>query len=334
MPPETSPLSTWSTPWPPSSRRASPTLNALWVSDLEAAREAARSSEQRWAAGHPAGPLDGVPVTVKENLARAGVPMPAGNAGVEPVVPQRNSPVVDRIDESGGVILGSTVMPDWGMLSSGVSSLHGMTRSPWNPEWTTGGSSSGAGAAAAAGLRPPPRRHRHRRLHPAARHLAGTDDPQAERRPRTTGHALPRPVRRPDDAHSRRRGAADGGHQPPGPARLDQPAAGGSRARHPRRRPPRDARRSSARRRLRLAGAARGGRRPSRAAAAVFAQAGADRGAPGPLHDARAPRRPRPVLAGAVAGSTTTRCRWSASVACCRSSSSGSTAAPTSPARG
>ena len=131
-----------------------PTLNALWVSDLEAAREAAQSSEQRWAAGTPQGPLDGVPGTVKENLARAGVPMPYGCAGVEPVVPQRNSPVVDRITEAGGVIVGSTVMPDWGMLSSGVSSLHGITRSPWNPEWTTGGSSSGAGAAAAAGYGP------------------------------------------------------------------------------------------------------------------------------------------------------------------------------------
>src|SRR5690348_5750218 len=45
-------------------------------------------------------------------------------------------------------------MPDWGMLSSGVSSLHGISRSPWNPGWTTGGSSSGAGAAAAGGYGP------------------------------------------------------------------------------------------------------------------------------------------------------------------------------------
>ncbi|HET9631218.1 MAG TPA: amidase, partial [Terrabacter sp.] len=54
----------------------------------------------------------------------------------------------------GGVILGSTVMPDWGMLSSGVSSLHGITRSPWDSALTTGGSSSGAGAAAAGGYGP------------------------------------------------------------------------------------------------------------------------------------------------------------------------------------
>lgn len=131
-----------------------PTINALWVHDLDAARAGARSSEQRWQAGEPLGPIDGVPVTVKENLARAGVPMPAGCAGVEPTVPERDSPVVQRILESGGVVIGSTVMPDWGMISSGVSSLHGITRSPWDPRLTTGGSSSGAGAAAAAGYGP------------------------------------------------------------------------------------------------------------------------------------------------------------------------------------
>jgi aspartyl-tRNA(Asn)/glutamyl-tRNA(Gln) amidotransferase subunit A len=131
-----------------------PELNAFWTLDLDAAATAARASEQRWRRGEPVGPLDGVPVTVKENLGRAGVPMPAGNAGVEPVVPTRSSPVVERVEEAGGVILGSTVMPDWGMLSSGVSSLHGITRSPWDPALTTGGSSSGAGAAAAGGYGP------------------------------------------------------------------------------------------------------------------------------------------------------------------------------------
>ncbi|AXG13081.1 amidase [Intrasporangium calvum] len=131
-----------------------PELNAFWRYDLDAALYAAELSAARWRAGAPLGPIDGVPVTVKENLARAGVPMPAGNAGAAPVVPERSCPVVERIEESGGVILGSTVMPDWGMLSSGVSSLHGVTRSPWDPRLTTGGSSSGAGAAAAGGYGP------------------------------------------------------------------------------------------------------------------------------------------------------------------------------------
>ena len=133
---------------------AEPELNALWDRADESARVAAAESTERWRRGEARGPLDGVPATVKENLARAGVPMPAGNAGVVPVVPERSSPVVERLTEAGAVIVGSTVMPDWGMLSSGVSSLHGISRSPWDPALTTGGSSSGAGAAAAAGYAP------------------------------------------------------------------------------------------------------------------------------------------------------------------------------------
>lgn len=131
-----------------------PVLNAFWVRDPEESRSQAKSSEARWAAGEPLGPIDGVPVTLKENIARAGVPMPAGNAGVPPKVPDHDAPVTERVLRSGAVVLGSTVMPDWGMLSSGVSSLHGTTRSPWDPTLTTGGSSSGAGAAAAAGYGP------------------------------------------------------------------------------------------------------------------------------------------------------------------------------------
>src|SRR3990170_5812208 len=133
---------------------AEPVLNALCSSDPEASRKEAAASERRWLAGEPLGPIDGVPVTLKENVAREGVPMAFGTAGLEPVIPEVDAPATARVRESGGVILGSTVMPDWGMLSSGVSSLHAITRSPWNPAWTPGGSSAGAGAAAAGGYGP------------------------------------------------------------------------------------------------------------------------------------------------------------------------------------
>ena len=134
-----------------------PTLNALWWRDLGpdgGAARAAQDAAARWAAGAPLGPLDGVPVTVKENVAVRGVPMPGGHASGDPQPAAQDAPITQRLREGGAVLFGVTVMPDWGMLSSGVSSRHGITRSPLDPRLTTGGSSSGAGAAAAAGYGP------------------------------------------------------------------------------------------------------------------------------------------------------------------------------------
>ncbi len=138
--------------------RFEPIVHALVAADAEAwatwSLAEARAAETRWRAGRPLGPLDGIPVTVKENLARAGIPQRAGCAAATPTIPTRDAPAVEALREAGAVVLGSTTMPDWGMLSSGVSSLHGVTRSPWDPALTTGGSSAGAGAAAAAAYGP------------------------------------------------------------------------------------------------------------------------------------------------------------------------------------
>ena len=131
-----------------------PIINALFHRDDERSREAAAASAARWREGRPLSDLDGVPVTIKENIARRGVPLPSGHAWVEMPVAEHDAPITQRLEEAGAVILGSTTMPDWGMLSSGVSSLHGITRSPLDPSLTTGGSSAGAGAAAAAGYGP------------------------------------------------------------------------------------------------------------------------------------------------------------------------------------
>lgn len=127
-------------------------VNAFSDFDAASVRAAAAASADRWRRAQPLGLLDGVPVTVKENMHRAGIPANGGTAGGDPVVPEADSPIVARLLESGAVIVGSTTMPDWGMLSSGVSSLHGVTRSPLDPALTVGGSSAGAGAAAAAGF--------------------------------------------------------------------------------------------------------------------------------------------------------------------------------------
>lgn len=129
-------------------------LCATWAIDAEAAMEAARASEARWQVGTPQGPLDGVPVTVKENIATKGVPMPAGTAAVDPLVATADAPAAARLRESGAVILGKTTMPDFGMLSSGLSSFHRLARNPWNLALNPGGSSAGAAAATAVGYAP------------------------------------------------------------------------------------------------------------------------------------------------------------------------------------
>ncbi|WP_342022453.1 amidase [Arthrobacter citreus] len=131
-----------------------PELNAFYRFDADDVRTQARASAARWEDGTQLSRWDGVPCTIKENVARAGVPKPSGTALPHPPVSGTNAPVTDRLLEAGVVILGSTTMPDWGMLSSGVSSRHGISRSAWNPRWTTGGSSAGAGAAAAAAYGP------------------------------------------------------------------------------------------------------------------------------------------------------------------------------------
>jgi aspartyl-tRNA(Asn)/glutamyl-tRNA(Gln) amidotransferase subunit A len=132
-----------------------PRINALYRVHREGALEQARASEGRWRAGRPRSPLDGVPLTIKENIATRGDPAPVGTRANEDAPLQgADAPPAARVREAGCVILGKTTMPDFGMLSSGVSSLHGVTRNPWDPERNPSGSSSGAAAAAVAGYAP------------------------------------------------------------------------------------------------------------------------------------------------------------------------------------
>jgi aspartyl-tRNA(Asn)/glutamyl-tRNA(Gln) amidotransferase subunit A len=131
-----------------------PHLHATYALDAEAALTAAQASEARWRKGAPIGALDGVPTMIKENIATKGVPMPIGTAATELVPAERDAPPAARLREAGAVILGKTTMPDYGMLSSGLSSFHALTRNPWDLRLNPGGSSSGAGAGVAAGYGP------------------------------------------------------------------------------------------------------------------------------------------------------------------------------------
>ena len=132
-----------------------PKINAMYRIDREGALEQARASAARWRAGAARSPLDGVPLTIKENIYTRGDPSPIGTRANEDAPGQAaDAPPAARLREAGCVILGKTTMPDYGMLSSGLSSLHGVTRNPWRLDRNTSGSSSGAAAAAVAGYAP------------------------------------------------------------------------------------------------------------------------------------------------------------------------------------
>jgi Asp-tRNA(Asn)/Glu-tRNA(Gln) amidotransferase A subunit family amidase len=98
--------------------------------------------------------LDGVPVTIKENIATQGTPTPLGTAATVLTPATADAPPAARLREAGAVIVCKTTMPDYGMLSSGLSSFHKLARNPWDLTKSPGGSSAGAAAACAAGYGP------------------------------------------------------------------------------------------------------------------------------------------------------------------------------------
>ncbi|MGY3494319.1 amidase [Bradyrhizobium sp. USDA 4502] len=138
--------------------RYDPLVRATYAFDPEAAIAMAKASEARWRAGRPLMcgdvTLDGIPVTIKENIATRGVPVPLGTNATDLKPATADAPPAARLREAGSVFITKTTMPEYGMLSSGLSSFHPLTRNPWNLAMNPGGSSAGAGAAAAAGFGP------------------------------------------------------------------------------------------------------------------------------------------------------------------------------------
>jgi aspartyl-tRNA(Asn)/glutamyl-tRNA(Gln) amidotransferase subunit A len=133
--------------------RLNPTFNAFAVLNPRAL-DAAGDSTTRWAAGRPLGLLDGVPCTVKDLVDVVGFPTRRGSRATDPTPATEDAPSVVGLKAAGAVIVGKTTTTEFGWKSPGDCPLHGITRNPWNPEFTTGGSSSGAGAAGAAGFGP------------------------------------------------------------------------------------------------------------------------------------------------------------------------------------
>jgi aspartyl-tRNA(Asn)/glutamyl-tRNA(Gln) amidotransferase subunit A len=133
--------------------RLNPALNAFVVMNPKAL-DAAGESAMRWRAGRPIGPLDGVPVTVKDLVDLAGFPTRRGSRTTSTDPVPDDAPMVASLKAAGAVILGKTTTTEFGWKTPGDCPLNGITRNPWNNEYTTGGSSSGAGAAGAAGFGP------------------------------------------------------------------------------------------------------------------------------------------------------------------------------------
>jgi len=135
------------------SERLSPPLRAIVAQDPEDVLRQARESRERWAAGRPLGPLDGVPVAVKDELDCLPYPTTVGTSFLRGV-PAEDASAVARLRAAGAVILGKTNMHEIGIGVTGVNPHHGTARNPHDLRRATGGSSSGSAAAVAAGLCP------------------------------------------------------------------------------------------------------------------------------------------------------------------------------------
>jgi aspartyl-tRNA(Asn)/glutamyl-tRNA(Gln) amidotransferase subunit A len=131
--------------------RINPVLNAI-IARNPAAREEARLSAERHRAGRPLGALDGVPCTVKDSILAAGMPCTWGSRALEGYVPPVDELPVRRLRAAGAIMLGKTNVPEFTLEGYTRNPLFGVTRNPWNPDLTPGGSSGGAVAAVASGL--------------------------------------------------------------------------------------------------------------------------------------------------------------------------------------
>jgi aspartyl-tRNA(Asn)/glutamyl-tRNA(Gln) amidotransferase subunit A len=156
--------------------RWEPHIRATYLLRPEHALAQARASEARWLRGEPQGPLDGVPVTIKENIATQGDPTPLGTAAVPLVPAAADAPPAARLREA-GAMLAKTTMPDYGMLSSGCRAFTPGAQ-PLGPEQRP--RRQQRRRRGGCRLRPAARGHRHRRLAAPAGQLVRHLRPQAQ----------------------------------------------------------------------------------------------------------------------------------------------------------
>ncbi|MCP4175522.1 MAG: Asp-tRNA(Asn)/Glu-tRNA(Gln) amidotransferase subunit GatA [Fuerstiella sp.] len=129
-------------------------LNAFVSVNADAALAKADAVDKRRATGQTIGLLQGLPVGVKDNICQAGVATRCGSRMLHNYCPPYDAHVVEQLNAEDGVIVGQLNMDEFAMGSSTETSASGVTRNPWNPEHSPGGSSGGAAAAVAAGMVP------------------------------------------------------------------------------------------------------------------------------------------------------------------------------------
>jgi len=133
---------------------AEPELDAFVLLDEERVLEQAEASTARYKSGTPLGPLDGVPIPIKDELDVQGLPTTCGAAFGGATLARHDAVVVERLLAAGAIILGKTSMHEIGLGGSGVNPLGVTARNPHDPAFMTGGSSSGAAAAVSSGVAP------------------------------------------------------------------------------------------------------------------------------------------------------------------------------------
>jgi aspartyl-tRNA(Asn)/glutamyl-tRNA(Gln) amidotransferase subunit A len=135
--------------------RVNPVINAFCFTDPDTTLKQAQASEQRWRQGQQLSALDGIPISVKDSILTKGWPTLHGSLTVDADQPWlEDHPAVDTLRNAGAVFLGKTAVPEFNLRADTYSELHGITRNPWNLEYSPGGSSGGSAAAVAAGLGP------------------------------------------------------------------------------------------------------------------------------------------------------------------------------------
>lgn len=131
-----------------------PTLNAFCISMAESARSTAVAIDEIVARGEDAGPLCGVPISIKDNLYIAGERTTFGSKLFEHNVTPEDTPLIERLKAAGAILIGRTNSPEFGWKGATDNRVFGTTRNPWDTGRTPGGSSGGASAAVSAGLGP------------------------------------------------------------------------------------------------------------------------------------------------------------------------------------